>query len=192
MYALTETDIDDLRAWERRRDEERQRISALRKRRRVTIGDVLTGAFENRDTIRWQIQEMLRIEKSLDANAVANELRAYNPLLPGDGELSLTLFVDVTDPRSVREWLRRLSGIENHVALVLPDGVVLRGRPEDGHRHSLTRGDATSAVHYLRIPVPPDMRVPRRTRLVVDHPAHQIAVELTDETVAELNADIAP
>lgn len=190
MDALTETDIEDLRAWERRRDEERPRISSLRKRRRVALGDVLTGAFENRDTIRWQIQEMLRIEKSLDEDAVTNELRAYNPLLPGDGELSLTIFVDVTEPGAVREWLHRLVGIENHVALVLPDETILRAVPEDGHRRSLTRGDVTSAVHYLRIPVPAGVRVPRRTRLVVDHPGHRVETELADETIDEINADL--
>lgn len=183
-------DIADLRAYENERASFQRHVLHLRRKRRVTLGPILTASFENRDTVRYQIQEMLRVERSIRHGAVDDELDAYNPLLPANRELSVTLFVEVTAPGEVRHWLDRLAGIENHLVLELADGRLLRARPEAGHARSLTRPDTTSAVHYLRIPVPGDADLTAGATLVVDHPAYQARTEIPAETVQEILLDL--
>src|SRR5687768_18269703 len=109
---LTLDDIADLRAYERERDAYRERIIALKRVRRVPVGPIVTLVFENRDTIRFQIQEMARVEKLITDAAIQNELDAYNPLIPGPGELSATLFLELTSKELLQEWLPRMVGIE--------------------------------------------------------------------------------
>jgi len=190
-HFLREDDIADLRAYEKERPGFQQRVMGMRRRRRVTLGPVLTAAFESRDTVRYQIQEMLRAERRLDHGAVESELDAYNPLLPGNGELSVTLFVEVTEPGEVRTWLTSLAGLERHLALVLADGREFRARAETGHARTLTRSDVTPAVHYLRIGVPVDAGSIVGATLVVDHPAYTARTPLRDETVREILLDLA-
>ena len=100
-----------LRAYEREREEFRKPIIALKKRR-GSRRPVTTFVFENRDTIRFQIQEMARVEKLISDEAIEGELRAYNPLIPEPGSLSATLFIELVDEAQLREWLPRLVGIE--------------------------------------------------------------------------------
>ncbi len=84
---LALSDISDLRAYEREREGFRDHVIALKKRRRVGVGPYVTLLFENRDTMKFQIQEMARVEKLITDEAIESELRAYNPLIPDPGEL---------------------------------------------------------------------------------------------------------
>src|SRR5688500_12513547 len=95
-YKLTLDDIIDLRAYERERDAFRARIIDLRRRRRVPVGPIGTLLFENRDTIRFQVQEMARAERILSDEAIQHELDTYNALIPEPGQLSATLFIELT------------------------------------------------------------------------------------------------
>ena len=135
---LTLDDIADLRAYERERDDFRRQVIAVKKARRVSIGPVITLTFENRLTMRFQIQEMARAERMATDEQIQHELDVYNRLLPGPGELSATLFLELTDGASLRRWLPALVGIERSVVLRIgaPDaadpssGVVeVRSRP---------------------------------------------------------------
>ena len=146
---LTLDDIADLRAYERERETFRARVIAMRKLRRVALGQVITVSFENRDTMRYQIQEMVRVEKTMTDEGVLEELNAYNPLVPEPGQLCATVFVELTTDAQVREWLPRLAGLENAVSLVLADGSTVQGRIDAAHAAGLTRSDVTAAVHYL-------------------------------------------
>src|SRR3982751_1121738 len=119
MSKLTLDDIVDLRAYERERDEFRQHIIDLKKRRRVGVGPIVTLVFENRDTIRFQIQEMARAERMLRDDQIQTELDVYNPLIPEAGELSATLFVELTSKDELMQWLPKLVGIERSVELVI-------------------------------------------------------------------------
>ncbi len=119
---LTLDDISDLRAYEREREAFRAHVIALKKRRRVSVGPFVTVVFENRDTIRFQIQEMARVEKLISDEAIEGELRAYNPLIPEPGELACTLFIELTSEVALREWLPRLVGIERSVELRIGTG----------------------------------------------------------------------
>ncbi len=112
MRKLTVDDIVDHRAYERERDEFRAAIIAMKKRRRIALGDHLTIVFENTDTMRWQVQEMARAERMLTDDAIAGEVETYNDLIPDPGELSATLFIELTSDELLREWLPKLRDIE--------------------------------------------------------------------------------
>jgi hypothetical protein len=193
---LTVDDIVDHRAYERERDDFRAAIIAMKKRRRIALGDFVTLVFENTDTMRFQVQEMARAERMLTDDAIAHEVETYNDLIPDPGELSGTLFIELTDDAALREWLPKLRDIEFAVRFELGprDSAASKvvGVPRDEER--LTRDDITSTVHYLRFPFDATQRELLATgpaRLVVDHPEYQVWVELNDVQRAELATDFA-
>src|SRR6478736_325734 len=138
MRKLTVDDIVDLRAYERERAELRQRIIEMKRTRRVALGPILTVLFENTDTMRWQVQEMARAERMLRDEQIAHEVDTYNQLIPDAGELSGTLFLELTSDAQLREWLPKLVGIEFEVGFNLPDGSRVMGRPSDEVDERLT------------------------------------------------------
>jgi hypothetical protein len=190
---LTVDDIVDHRAYERERDEFRASIIAMKKRRRIALGDIVTIVFENTDTMRFQVQEMARAERMLTDDAIAGEVATYNELIPDAGELSGTLFIELTDDASLREWLPKLRELEFAVAFELGargDAPRVVGIPRDEER--LTRDDITSTVHYLRFPFSAEQRnalARGPARIVVDHPEYRVTVELADAQRAELAGD---
>lgn len=190
MRKLTMDDIADLREYERTRDELRRSIIDLKKRRRVALGDILTLAFENVDTMRWQVQEMARVERMLRDEQIAHEVETYNELIPGEGELSATLFIELDSEPKLREWLPKLVGIHEAVAIVLADGSEVRGVAGDADR--LTREDVTPAVHFLRFSFTPAQVELFRTGPVtvrVDHPQYAAEATLDDVRHAAIAAD---
>src|ERR671922_1175652 len=150
MAKLTLDDISDLRAYERERDAFRRQIIDLKKKRRVPVGDILTLLFENSRTIRFQIQEMARIEKIISDEGIETELRVYNPLIPEPGQLCATLFIELTSDEALREWLPKLVGVERSVGLRLGDGEVVPAVVDEEHERQLTREEITASVHYVR------------------------------------------
>ena len=112
MRKLTVDDIVDMRAYERERDELRRHIIDLKKLRRIALGPIMTIVFENTLTMRWQVQEMARVERMLRDEQIAHEVETYNQLIPDAGELSATLMIELTSEPALREWLPRLVGIQ--------------------------------------------------------------------------------
>jgi Protein of unknown function (DUF3501) len=192
MRKLGLDDIKDLRAYERERDEFRKEIIAMKKLRRVQLGDLITFVFENTETMRFQIQEMARIERLLTDAQIEHELSTYNALIPDHRELSATLFLELTGDEQLRRWLPRLVGIQRAVSFWLPDGSRVSCVPQDEER--LTRDEITTTVHYLKFPFADEQvasfRAQPGTRLVIDHPAYDAVVELGDEQRAELARDL--
>ena len=191
MRKLTLADIKDLRAYERERDAFRAEIISTKKKRRIPLGDLMTIVFENAATMRFQVQEMARAERMLRDEQIAHEIDTYNDLIPDDGELSGTLFIEITDTEALQYWLPRLVGIHEHLQFVVGDTTV-PGRAQDVDR--LTREDTTSTVHYLKFHFTPDQQrafSAGPVRLVVDHPEYQADVTLTDEQRDELTGDFA-
>jgi hypothetical protein len=192
---LTIDDIVDLRAYERERSDFRDRIIALKKVRRVSVGPFVTLLFENRDTIRFQIQEMARAERMLRDDQIQGELDVYNPLIPDPGQLSATLFVELTDESQLREWLPKLVGIERSLEFLVGerDPIVIRSIPEEGHDAQLTREDITASVHYVRFELTAeqvDRFVAEPVVLAVNHPAYAEGTRLSDQTKASLLDDL--
>jgi hypothetical protein len=197
---LTLDDIADARAYERERDGFRRQVIAAKKRRRVTVGPVVTLTFESRLTMRFQVQEMARAEKMVTDAQIQHELDVYNRLLPAAGELSATLFLELTSEPELRHWLPRLVGVERAVQLRIGTGdavEVVPSVPEAEHQAQLTRPTVTAAVHYVRFRLTPAQVAAFRdgpVRLALDHPEYPDGlpgVELGDATRAELAADLA-
>jgi hypothetical protein len=202
MTKLTLDDIADLRAYEREREDFRAQVIALKQRRRVSVGPIVTVVFENRETIRFQIQEMARAEKLMADDQIETELRVYNPLIPEPGSLAATMFIELTSDEQLRDWLPKLVGIE--AAIELRIGVDADGRPADGgtvvrcvvdpdHAEQLSRDDITASVHYVHFQFSGD-EVSRfaaePVALAVTHPAYEYATVLSQATQAELRADL--
>lgn len=133
--------------YERQREAFRRRIIALKQRRRLSVGPLITLVFENRETLQFQIQEMVRVEQIVDPAKVQGELDVYNALLPGSGELSATLLIEITDEARMKEWLDAFMGLDHgqKVAIVAGDERVF-GEFEGGHSHETK----ISAVHFVR------------------------------------------
>jgi hypothetical protein len=172
------------------------RIIADKRDRRVIAGDEISLVFENHDTALFQIQEMLRTERITKEAAVLHELETYNELVPGDGELSATMFVEIPDADVRERRLAELAGLEGSIALEVL-GTIVRGKNE-------TRGvlpDRTTAVHYVKFPLGADLarRLAGRSRenqagamlFVMDHPRLSLRHELPVATVKALGEDLA-
>jgi hypothetical protein len=191
MRKLTNDDIKDQRAYERERADFRAHIIAMKKRRRIGLGDLLTITFENTDTMRFQVQEMARVERMLTDEQIQHEVSTYNELVPDAGELAATLFVEIDDTERLYEWLPKLVGIQRAISFWLPDGSVVAAEPLDEER--LTREETTTTVHYLKFHFTPGQVAALKdsgARIVVDHPHYDAVVELTDEQRAELVGDL--
>lgn len=189
MAKLTLADIADTRAYERERDEFRRRVIELKKKRRVHVGPFVTFVFENADSIRFQIQEMARVEHLSTDAAIQAELDVYNPLIPYPGTLAATMLIELTDEAGLREWLPKLVGIETMIELRMADGTVVSCRVDAAHAAQLTREDVTSSVHYVYFdlsPVEVESFAAGGVALAITHPAYQHSTELGADTVAEL------
>ena len=196
---LTLEDIADQRAYERERDEFRAQVIESKKLRRVSVGPVVTLVFESRLTIRFQVQEMARAEKMVTDQQIQHELDVYNRLLPTRGELSATLFIELTSEEDLRTWLPRLVGIEHSCEVRIGSGdglLVVPSVPEAAHQANLTREETTSAVHYVRFAFTDDQIDAFATgpgALAVDHPSYPDGLPgtpLSDATRSELVADL--
>ena len=185
-------DIAEQRAYERERAEFRSEVIEIKARRRIALGTILTVLFENRSTIRFQIQEMARVERLHTDEDIQIELDTYNPLIPEPGQLRATLFVELTSDEQMREWLPRLVGIETHLVLRLADGSEVRCTVDPQHASQLTRETETAAVHYIGWDLDEAQiaAFTEGTTLVCDHPAYREETELAAGTVAELRADL--
>lgn len=192
MRKLTLADIKDVREYERERNEFRARIIETKRHRRIHVGELLTITFENTDTMRFQVQEMARVERMVSDEQIEHEVETYNQLIPDPGELSGTLFIEIDDKAKLYEWLPKLVGIQRAVSLRFDDAPEVPAIPEDEER--LTREEVTSTVHYLKFRLAPEQVKALESgpaRIVVDHPNYTATTELTDEQRAELASDLA-
>lgn len=184
MKPLSIDDLElDLAAYGARRADSRAAATALKDKRRIALGDVVTLHFENRETLRHQIQETLFAEQTTDLAKVGEELDAYNPQLPTSHELSATLVL--------AEDLPRLAGIEHTISLTVGDDTVKALSEE---RRS--RDDATATMHYLRFPLNDEQRDTFRdpavpAEITVDHPNYAHSATIPAETRLSLLADLA-
>lgn len=192
MKPITLDDLElDLGAYGARRADSRAAAIALKKTRRIHLGDIVTLVFENRDTLRHQIQEMIFVEQTTDLAKIGEELDVYNPLMPSSHELSATLFLEFPDMATLKEELPRFAGIEHTLSLRIGDRTV-KAVGEEGR----SRDDYTATVHYLRFALSDDERDAFRdpsvpAELAVDHPNYADGAPIPDEMRKSLLADLA-
>ena len=190
MRKLVIDDIVGLAGYEKIRQDFRWRIIELKQKRRISLGDRVSLVFENRDTVIFQIQEMLRVERINDLDKIRQEIAIYNQLIPDSRELSATLFLEIEDQTHVREELVKFRAIEEAISLRI-----------DPHRlpacfeRGRSKEDKVSAVQYVRFRFD-DQALERfvsgaRTELVIDHRNYQAAVVLQPETQRSLAEDLS-
>jgi hypothetical protein len=195
MKRVERNELLPLAEYEQIRQPFMSRMIADKRDRRVIAGDEVSLVFENHDTALFQIQEMLRTERITREPAVLHELETYNDLVPGEYELSATMFVEIPDPVVRDRRLVELTGLEGCIALEVL-GVAVRGRNE-------TRGvlpDRTTAVHYVKFPLGVDLarrfvaranEAPKGTAFfVLDHAKLNLRHELPVATVKALAQDL--
>jgi hypothetical protein len=176
-------------AYERVREQARQSIIELKRRRRLAVGDKVTLLFENRDTVIFQIQEMVRAEKIGDLDKIREEVEVYNELIPEPGELSATLFLEIADQTRLREELLKFLGIDEAVYLQVGNHAI-HARFEEGR----SKEDKISAVQYVKFPFPePALQAfmkGEQAELVIDHPNYHAHAPIEAETRQSLMEDL--
>ena len=182
-----------LEAYARERIAFRARVIEHKERRAVHLGEHVTLNFEDELTIRYQIQEMLRIERIFEEAGIEGELEVYNPLVPDGSNLKATMMIEYPDVAERQRSLARLKGIEDRVWVQVEDGVrVYAIADEDLEREN---EEKTSAVHFLRFELDAAMRKSLRSgaqlRLGVDHPQYQAQVAASPAVRDALAGDLA-
>ena len=192
MNLLTRDDVLSIDEYERQRESFRSRIIALKQRRRISIGPLITMVFENRDTLRFQIQEMIRVERILDPEKVQDELDVYNALLPRENELSATLLIEITEEAKMKEWLDRFMGLDHGPKLAIKaGGETVYGAFESGHSHETK----ISAVHFVRFRPGEKMKsafadLRETVSLTVDHNGYRETVSVPGTMREEWLSDL--
>jgi hypothetical protein len=195
MRKVSRGDLLDLGAYEAVRERYRARIVAEKKRRRLVVTPELTVVFENTDTVLFQIQEMLRTERIVSEPAILHELETYNELVPDEGELSVTMFVEIVDRETRDRRLRELSGLERAVFVEM-DGVLTPARAEN---RAVIDGP-TTAVHYLKFAIGAAAGAklaaaaaagsgPSPLHFVIRHPALEARTALPPDVLRAVAAD---
>jgi hypothetical protein len=147
---LTLDDIPSAAEYARQRESWRAEVIAAKKDRTIAVGENVTLLFENRATVRYQVLEMLRIEKTTDAAGIQAELDAYNPLIPGGSDWRATMLIEFDDAEERRVQLRYLRDAEHQVYAQVGEQRIAAVADEDMERSDEHK---TSAVHFLRFPL---------------------------------------
>lgn len=198
MHKLTRADLMSLETYAEKRAAYRAEVMAHKRHRRVPLGPNATLYFEDRVTMQYQIQEVLRIEKIFEADAIDEELAAYNPLIPDGGNWKATFMLEFEDEAERRRALAGLIGVERAVWIQV--GGRDKCRPVANEDLSRETEDKTSAVHFLRFELSPEAAAEAKAgaaiRIGVDHPnythaAYQLPAAVAESLAADLVADLA-
>lgn len=190
MKPIERSELLPIGEYEAVREPFRARVLAAKKARYLALGPNMTVLFENRDSALLQIQEMLRTERITSEAAIRHELETYNELVPGDHELSTTIFIEYGEAEERDRMLVALAGVEGRFYLAL-DGERLPGTP-DPRGTDPTR---TMAVHYVKVPLTPAAEAALRARsgtfaFGVEHPAYTAEAVIPPATLASIAADL--
>ncbi len=192
MKHISPQDLLTAAEYEEQRTEIRRRIIDLKKRRRITVGDYITLVFENRETVLFQIQEMLRTERIFAPEKIQEECDVYNALLPNSGELSATLYIEITDPDKIQELLDSFKGIDNPDIVAICIGMEkIFASFEAGHSNE----EKISAVHFVRFSLTPNFRAQLAQAappalLTINHPHLQAEAPISDDMRQEWLQDL--
>jgi Protein of unknown function (DUF3501) len=192
MEPIRKDDILGGAEYERTRPDFRRRVIALKNRRRIAVGEHATLHFETRETMLYQVHEMLRAESSWERpGAIEDEIEAYNPLIPSGGELSATLMIEYETPEERAVRLTELLGLDEHLWLHIGNTRPVKAA-FDSAQVSPTR---ISSVQYVKWPLSEEQAGLIKTagtvlRVVIDHPTYRAQAVLGEETRNELAADL--
>jgi len=194
MNRLTREDLYSLEQYAGMRSDFRSRVMAHKRDRQVAVGPNATLYFEDRLTMQYQVQEMLRIERIFEAAGIEEELAAYNPLVPDGSNWKATFMLEYADPEERREALGRMIGTEDRVWVqVEGHDRVWAVADEDLERAD---ADKTSSVHFVRFELTSGMVEAAKTgagiAMGIDHPAYDYTVESVSPNVRDsLRGDLS-
>jgi hypothetical protein len=193
MPQIAPESLLSLEAYARERNAYRSRVIAHKKLRTVHAGEHVTLIFEDEQTIRYQVQEMLRIERIFEAEGIRGELEAYNPLIPDGRNWKATMLIEYPEPEERRRRLAELKGIEDRTWVQVEDCArVFAIADEDLEREN---EEKTSAVHFVRFELDEAMCAALKRgaglSIGVDHPNYCASVEVPPEVHASLAGDLA-
>ena len=189
---ITADSLMTLEAYSKARKDIKAQIIPHRRLRSVALGEHITVQFEDEKTIRYQIQEMLRIEKIFEADGIAHEIEAYAPLVPDGTNWKATMLIEYPDPHERKRELARLIGVEDRLFVEVEGHTrVYAIADEDLEREN---DEKTSSVHFVRFELPAAARAAVRAgaavRLGCDHPNYPAHVSISPETLASLAGDL--
>jgi hypothetical protein len=183
MDKLTRNDLYSLEKYAEMRPAFRSQVMAHKKHRQVQIGPHARLVFEDRLTMQYQIQEMLRIERIFEAQGIEDELKAYNPLIPDGTNWKATFMVEYEDPAERRLALAKLIGIEGRIWIKVDDLEHIWAIADEDLERETT--EKTSSVHFLRFDLTPAMSAAVKAgasiSVGIDHPAYNYQVDPVDE-----------
>jgi hypothetical protein len=190
---LTPADLLSLEKYSRERSEFRARVMAHKRNRQLLVGPNTLWLFEDRITVQYQIQEMLRTERIFEAEGIAEELDAYNPLIPDGRNWKATLLIEYPDAEQRKVALEQLRGVEDRCWVqVAGCARVFAFADEDLERENDTK---TSAVHFLRFELDADMAAKVKAGAAlsvgIDHPAYRHDLAVPENARASLAVDLA-
>ncbi|MEX2598488.1 MAG: DUF3501 family protein [Dehalococcoidia bacterium] len=192
MKQLTPADVVDIAQYEKDRQAFRDKIMALKQDRRIQVGDEVTLVFENRETVKFQIQEMMRAERIVTDERIQEEIDTYNELIPGANQLSATLLVEIQEKERIRELLDKFIGIDQgETTFVVIGGDRIPAEYEGGHSNEVR----ISAVHYVRFQLTPEQAERfiagnDEVKVAIDHPNYQMEAPVPPNVRASLAADL--
>jgi hypothetical protein len=187
MQPVTLEEVKNIAEYELWREQWRPRMIAMKDRRRVRVGGHQTFLFENHDTVLYQVQEMMRIERIVRRHEIEHEIHTYNELIPKTNGLCASLLIEYETPELRAVWLRKLLGLENHVWFVVGETAPVKACFDT--RQIST--DRISSVQYVSFQFSAEQAklFPSGAKLVVDHPEYQAETVLTAAQLAELSGD---
>jgi hypothetical protein len=189
---ITADSLMTLEAYAKARKDIKAQIIQHRRLRSVALGEHINVQFEDEKTIRYQIQEMLRIEKIFEPDGINQEIEAYAPLVPDGTNWKATMLIEYPDPHERRRELGRLIGVEDRLFVEVEGHARVDAiADEDLDREN---DEKTSSVHFVRFELPSAARAAVRAgasvRLGCDHPNYPAHVSITPETLASLAGDL--
>ncbi len=194
MAKLTKADLLPYEQYKNLHEKFLKEVIAEKKFRRIAISEKISGLFESRLTVFYQIQEMIRAEQITNQEYIEEMLEVYNDLLPEENELTMTLFIEIPNQEELRAFNKTIVGIENTVQLLFDDQLVTSYEPMDDQE-----GDAdeayTQSVHYLHFPFTLEQKQAflqaNEVQIKINHQNYQVNKNLSNELIKSLQAQLA-
>jgi len=185
-------EILNIYEYEKVREQKRREIIEIKKKRRLFVGDLVHLVFENRDTVWFQIQEMIRAERMVRDEEIQQEIDIYNELIPEKNQLSITMFIEIPDEQERKRLLPQLVGIHDHLWFHIGNKHSIRAVADEKSQRDYQYGKA-AVVHFLKLNLTPEQvkdfaELP--VRVEINHPNYKAMVEMPEEVKAELIKDL--
>jgi hypothetical protein len=185
-------EILNIYEYEKVREQKRREIIEIKKKRRLFLGDLVHLVFENRETVWFQIQEMIRAERMVRDEEIQQEIDIYNELIPEKNQLSITMFIEIPDEQERKRLLPQLVGIHDHLWFHIGNKHSIRAVADEKSQRDYQYGKA-AVVHFLKLNLTPEQvkdfaELP--VRVEINHPNYKATVEMPEEVKAELVKDL--